>query len=87
MTPTNPDNLPLSSGLGSPDSPCAMSKAALVHAHHHGYLTPETIDQVFTDRPCWVNESIAAIVPFVQSKADLHSRGSAQERMTRCNHR
>lgn len=54
----NPETLSLSNGYGSADKPCLQQKAALVHAHTHGYLTTAGLDAVLTDRPCWQNSTI-----------------------------
>ena len=52
----NPEGINLSSGAGAtPDRACLQQKAAILHAHHHGYLDSNGWDAIMTDTPCWQN--------------------------------
>ena len=71
----NPEMLKLSNGAGDVESPCLMTKAALVHAHRYGYLDTVGALEVFTDSPCWVDPIVRPLVVFVN---DFLPEGSAE---------
>ena len=71
----NPEMLKLSKGAGDVESPCLMTKAALVHAHRHGYLDTAGALEVFTDSPCWADPIVRPLVVFVN---DGLPEGSAE---------
>lgn len=65
MTTIDYEALPLSEGAGGPDNPCLQQKAALVHAHIHGYLDTAGLAKVLTDHPCWQNRVITEVGIYV----------------------
>lgn len=71
----NPETLKLTHGKGTPEAPCLMSKASLVHAHRNGYLNTVDTLEVFTDSPCWADPIVRPLVVFVN---DGLPEGSAE---------